>query len=43
MIESLILIKSLGNNDVPKYKRIFNAFKESIEINFFNLEIAYLI
>ena len=33
MIESFIQIKNLGNNDVPKYKRIFNAFKESIESN----------
>lgn len=33
MIESPIKVKSLNNNDVPKYKRIFNAFKESIETN----------
>tara|TARA_R110002033_G_scaffold15675_2_gene44039 strand:+ start:678 stop:1679 length:1002 start_codon:yes stop_codon:yes gene_type:complete len=33
MIQGLIRIKNLGNNDVPKYKRIFNAYKESIESN----------
>ena len=33
MIESPIKVRNLSNNDVPKYKRIFNAFKESIETN----------
>lgn len=28
-----ITLKGLENNDVPKYKRIFNAFKEAIETN----------
>lgn len=35
MIESLIKIKNIGSNDIPKYKKVFNAFKESIETNAF--------
>lgn len=32
-MESFIKIKNLDDNDVPKYIRIFNAFKEAIETN----------
>ncbi|WP_396600601.1 GntR family transcriptional regulator [Algibacter sp. R77976] len=31
MVESLIKIKNIESNDIPKYKKVFNAFKESIE------------
>ncbi|MGB5418481.1 GntR family transcriptional regulator [Algibacter sp.] len=31
MEESLVKIKNLDRNDIPKYKIIYNAFKESIE------------
>lgn len=35
MINSLMKIKNLGNNDIPKYKRIVNTFIESIETNLY--------
>ncbi|WP_203258495.1 GntR family transcriptional regulator [Hyunsoonleella ulvae] len=35
MVDSKVKLKNIGNNDVPKYKKIFNAFKESIETNAF--------
>ena len=33
MIDNLIKLKNLSGYDVPKYKKVFNAFKESIESN----------
>lgn len=35
MIDSKVRLRNLDNNDIPKYKKIFNAFKESIEANAF--------
>ncbi|MCF7561581.1 GntR family transcriptional regulator [Sabulilitoribacter multivorans] len=35
MVGDLINLKNIGSNDIPKYKKIFNAFKESIETNVF--------
>ncbi|GGD27167.1 GntR family transcriptional regulator [Hyunsoonleella pacifica] len=35
MVDSKLRLKNIGNNDIPKYKKIFNAFKESIETNAF--------
>jgi DNA-binding transcriptional regulator YhcF (GntR family) len=35
MINGIIKLKNISKNDIPKYKRVFNAFKESIESNAF--------
>jgi len=31
MVQSLIKIKNIDSNDIPKYKKIYNAYKTSIE------------
>ncbi|GAA4814533.1 GntR family transcriptional regulator [Litoribaculum gwangyangense] len=33
MINGTLKIKNIGGNDIPLYKKIFNAFRESIETN----------
>ncbi|MDW5289781.1 substrate-binding domain-containing protein [Formosa sp. PL04] len=33
MLDNRIVLRNLNDNDLPKYKRIFNIFKESIETN----------
>ena len=35
MVQEIIKLKNIGSNDIPKYKKVFNAFKESIETNVF--------
>jgi DNA-binding transcriptional regulator YhcF (GntR family) len=35
MIDSKISLRNLGNNDIPKYKRVVNAFIEAIETNLY--------